>query len=414
MAVVGCIAAGLLVLFGTLAFVHVALRVDEDHLEVRCGHIGVPRRRIPSPTSPAPISPRTSPPPLGRLGLPLAPREGHGGRRPPRRGRDPPPRGRPHVHRDGGRRGGSGPRHPRPPPAGKAGRQAVRRPAGSPPAAGAGFVGAGRRPSHWEASHATSKRAGAEAHAPRRRRTPRLLGSGGKSSGAVPRRGCPRLSRWHGGTELPARGTPGRVPAGGGCELGLAGSGGRVPAHLGRRRRWSRLSGWYGAACARDARSGRPGAGASSGSPDRADGSRRTSGAGAAGLGSRAGTELPARGTPGRGRPGAGASSGSPGRADGSRRTSGAGAAGLGSRAGTELPARGTPGRVGRGRVRARARRIGRTGPGAPRAPAPLVSALGLVRSCLRAGRPVGLRPGAGASSGSPGRADRSPHTPPP
>ncbi|CAM5364884.1 hypothetical protein SHIRM173S_10797 [Streptomyces hirsutus] len=47
MAVVGCIAAGLLVLFGTLAFVHVALRVDEDHLEVRCGHIGVPRRRIP-------------------------------------------------------------------------------------------------------------------------------------------------------------------------------------------------------------------------------------------------------------------------------------------------------------------------------------------------------------------------------
>ncbi|HET9380379.1 MAG TPA: hypothetical protein VFP69_06070, partial [Streptomyces sp.] len=47
MAVVGCIAAGLLVLFGTLAFVHVALRVDQDCLEVRCGHIGLPRRRIP-------------------------------------------------------------------------------------------------------------------------------------------------------------------------------------------------------------------------------------------------------------------------------------------------------------------------------------------------------------------------------
>ncbi|MCW5252119.1 MULTISPECIES: hypothetical protein [unclassified Streptomyces] len=47
MAVVGCIAAGLLVLYGTLAFVHVALRVDEECLEVRCGHIGVPRRRIP-------------------------------------------------------------------------------------------------------------------------------------------------------------------------------------------------------------------------------------------------------------------------------------------------------------------------------------------------------------------------------
>ncbi|WP_371673219.1 hypothetical protein OG985_39585 [Streptomyces sp. NBC_00289] len=47
MSVVGCIAAGVLVLFGTLAFVHVALKVDKDCLEVRCGHIGVPRRRIP-------------------------------------------------------------------------------------------------------------------------------------------------------------------------------------------------------------------------------------------------------------------------------------------------------------------------------------------------------------------------------
>ncbi|MCB5909477.1 hypothetical protein [Streptomyces pinistramenti] len=47
MAVVGCVAAGLLVLFGTLAFVHVAVRVDNECLEVRCGHIGVPRRRIP-------------------------------------------------------------------------------------------------------------------------------------------------------------------------------------------------------------------------------------------------------------------------------------------------------------------------------------------------------------------------------
>ena len=47
MSVVGCIAAGLLMLFGTLAFVHVALKVDTETLEVRCGHIGVPRRRIP-------------------------------------------------------------------------------------------------------------------------------------------------------------------------------------------------------------------------------------------------------------------------------------------------------------------------------------------------------------------------------
>ena len=46
MSVVGCIAAGLLILFGTLAFVHVAVTVDKDSLEVRCGHIGVPRRRI--------------------------------------------------------------------------------------------------------------------------------------------------------------------------------------------------------------------------------------------------------------------------------------------------------------------------------------------------------------------------------
>jgi hypothetical protein len=47
MSVVGCIAAGLLILFGTLAFVHVAVKVDKDSLEVRCGHIGLPRRVIP-------------------------------------------------------------------------------------------------------------------------------------------------------------------------------------------------------------------------------------------------------------------------------------------------------------------------------------------------------------------------------
>ncbi|MEU2108420.1 hypothetical protein [Streptomyces sp. NPDC019507] len=47
MSVIGCVAAGLLMLFGTLAFVHVAVKVDEDAMEVRCGHMGVPRRRIP-------------------------------------------------------------------------------------------------------------------------------------------------------------------------------------------------------------------------------------------------------------------------------------------------------------------------------------------------------------------------------
>ncbi|MFJ7150275.1 hypothetical protein ACIQVT_19045 [Streptomyces sp. NPDC100445] len=50
MSVVGCIAAGLLVIFGTLAFVHVDLRLDRECLEVRCGHIGLPRRRIPLST----------------------------------------------------------------------------------------------------------------------------------------------------------------------------------------------------------------------------------------------------------------------------------------------------------------------------------------------------------------------------
>ncbi|MFI0238764.1 hypothetical protein [Streptomyces sp. NPDC016845] len=47
MSVVGLIAAGLLILFGTLAFLHVAVKVDKDHLEVRCGHVGLPRRKIP-------------------------------------------------------------------------------------------------------------------------------------------------------------------------------------------------------------------------------------------------------------------------------------------------------------------------------------------------------------------------------
>ncbi|MFD4032992.1 hypothetical protein ACFWVP_21385 [Streptomyces sp. NPDC058637] len=46
MSVIGCVAAGLLILYGTLAFVHVAVKVDGDALEVRCGHIGLPRRRI--------------------------------------------------------------------------------------------------------------------------------------------------------------------------------------------------------------------------------------------------------------------------------------------------------------------------------------------------------------------------------
>ncbi|WP_461010567.1 hypothetical protein [Streptomyces capparidis] len=46
MSAAGCIAAGLLVIAGTLAFVHVAVRVDREGLEVRCGHLGLPRRRF--------------------------------------------------------------------------------------------------------------------------------------------------------------------------------------------------------------------------------------------------------------------------------------------------------------------------------------------------------------------------------
>ncbi|MFF5445757.1 hypothetical protein [Streptomyces sp. NPDC012888] len=46
MSVVGCLAAGLLILYGTLAFVQVQVTVDAEVLEVRCGHVGLPRRRI--------------------------------------------------------------------------------------------------------------------------------------------------------------------------------------------------------------------------------------------------------------------------------------------------------------------------------------------------------------------------------
>ncbi|MFF1556608.1 hypothetical protein [Streptomyces sp. NPDC058279] len=46
MSVIGCLAAGLLILFGTLAFVHVAVTVDSRAVEIRCGHIGLPRRTI--------------------------------------------------------------------------------------------------------------------------------------------------------------------------------------------------------------------------------------------------------------------------------------------------------------------------------------------------------------------------------
>lgn len=77
MSVVGCIAAGLLVLFGTLAFVHVAVKVDKDCLEVRCGHMGLPRRRIPlSHIIDADFAPRVTPRQWGGWGYRWRPEQG--------------------------------------------------------------------------------------------------------------------------------------------------------------------------------------------------------------------------------------------------------------------------------------------------------------------------------------------------
>lgn len=77
MSVVGCIAAGLLVLFGTLAFVHVAVKVDKDCLEVRCGHMGLPRRRIPlSHIIGADFAPRVTPRQWGGWGYRWRPEQG--------------------------------------------------------------------------------------------------------------------------------------------------------------------------------------------------------------------------------------------------------------------------------------------------------------------------------------------------
>lgn len=77
MSVVGCIAAGVLVLFGTLAFVHVAVKVDKDYLEVRCGHMGLPRRRIPlSQVAGADFAPRVTPRHWGGWGYRWRPEKG--------------------------------------------------------------------------------------------------------------------------------------------------------------------------------------------------------------------------------------------------------------------------------------------------------------------------------------------------
>ncbi|MEV6006797.1 hypothetical protein AB0M29_08310 [Streptomyces sp. NPDC051976] len=77
MSVVGCVAVGLLVLFGTVAFTHVRVRVDRDGVDVRCGHIGVPRRRIPlDQVSGCQLAPEVSPRSWGGWGYRWRPEKG--------------------------------------------------------------------------------------------------------------------------------------------------------------------------------------------------------------------------------------------------------------------------------------------------------------------------------------------------
>lgn len=75
--VIGCFAAGLLMLFGTLAFVHVGVKIDEECLEVRCGHMGLPRRRIPlAHVVDADFAPRVTPHQWGGWGYRWRPEKG--------------------------------------------------------------------------------------------------------------------------------------------------------------------------------------------------------------------------------------------------------------------------------------------------------------------------------------------------
>lgn len=77
MSVVGCLTVGLLVLFGTIAFTHVAVRIDDEGVHVRCGHIGVPRRRIPlEQVSGAQLVPLISPRGWGGWGYRWRPEKG--------------------------------------------------------------------------------------------------------------------------------------------------------------------------------------------------------------------------------------------------------------------------------------------------------------------------------------------------
>ncbi|GGW36679.1 hypothetical protein [Streptomyces xantholiticus] len=77
MAVVGCLAAGIMILYGTLAFVHVAVKIDKYAVDVRCGHIGVPRRHIPlSHVVSAEFVPKVTPRQWGGWGCRWRPEQG--------------------------------------------------------------------------------------------------------------------------------------------------------------------------------------------------------------------------------------------------------------------------------------------------------------------------------------------------
>lgn len=77
MSVIGCLAAGLLILYGTIAFVYVAVTVDSEALEVRCGHIGLPRRKIRlAEVTSAEFVPRITPQQWGGWGYRWRPEKG--------------------------------------------------------------------------------------------------------------------------------------------------------------------------------------------------------------------------------------------------------------------------------------------------------------------------------------------------
>lgn len=77
MSVVGCIAVGVLIIFGTVAFTHVHVTIDREAVEVRCGHVGLPRRRIPlDEVSGAHLAPSVSPRHWGGWGYRWRPDKG--------------------------------------------------------------------------------------------------------------------------------------------------------------------------------------------------------------------------------------------------------------------------------------------------------------------------------------------------